>query len=172
MLKTTGEKGYLPLREVAETVTRYGRGYILFTKWKVETKFCKKNGYAFNAKIIYGDTDSDFARHDDPEFPLLRREGDPWKYELVDPKTQKVTVITSLYDFDYVREVGQEMAKYVTEEIGVSPMSLAYEKSFNGILLVSKKRYAGHKLVWDWDKTLKKYYLKPGDTKFSATGKP
>lgn len=160
----TGEKGYLPLREIAETVTRYGRGYILFTKWKVESKFNRKNGYPFDAKAIYGDTDSDFIRHDNIEAPLLRPEGDPWKYDLVNPTDPKKNMtITSKYDFDLVRDYGIEMAKYITDEIGIDPMCLAYEKSFNGILLVSKKRYAGFKLVWDKG-------ILTGDTKFSATG--
>lgn len=44
--------------EIASTVTREGRGLILRGKNFVETKYTKKNGYEFDAKVIYGDTDS------------------------------------------------------------------------------------------------------------------
>lgn len=46
-------------RAVAESVTAYGRQMIEEgVKNMVETKFCKQNGYSFDASVIYGDTDS------------------------------------------------------------------------------------------------------------------
>lgn len=50
----TGAHGYLPLREVAESVTRYGRGYIMTTSHHITSHFNKAHGYPFNTRIIYG----------------------------------------------------------------------------------------------------------------------
>lgn len=41
-----------------QSVTAFGRMMIERTKELVESKFTVENGYATNAKVIYGDTDS------------------------------------------------------------------------------------------------------------------
>jgi DNA polymerase delta subunit 1 len=39
-------------------VTAYGRKMLEMTRTLVTEKFCKKNGYASDANVLYGDTDS------------------------------------------------------------------------------------------------------------------
>jgi hypothetical protein len=51
-------KGVLPGKYIAETVTTMGRAIIIATKTLIEAHFCQANGYEYDAKIIYGDTDS------------------------------------------------------------------------------------------------------------------
>ncbi|KAI9333940.1 DNA polymerase family B-domain-containing protein [Zopfochytrium polystomum] len=50
--------GKLPLLAISSSVTAYGRVMIEKTKQLVEEKFCVANGYAHDARVIYGDTDS------------------------------------------------------------------------------------------------------------------
>ncbi|KAI8851031.1 DNA polymerase family B-domain-containing protein [Chytridium lagenaria] len=50
--------GKLPLLAISSSVTAYGREMIDKTKLLVEEKFCIKNGYQHDARVIYGDTDS------------------------------------------------------------------------------------------------------------------
>nr|BCB92270.1 DNA polymerase delta catalytic subunit [Eulimnadia braueriana] len=55
---TGAQIGKLPCLEISQSVTAFGRQMIEKTKMEVEEKFCVKNGYAHDAKVIYGDTDS------------------------------------------------------------------------------------------------------------------
>jgi len=48
--------------EIAATVTATGRDMIAETISLVETRFTRKNGYPYDAQIVYGDTDSVFVR--------------------------------------------------------------------------------------------------------------
>jgi len=50
--------GQLPCIEIASSVTSYGRYLLETTKTYVEENYSVKNGYQFNAEVIYGDTDS------------------------------------------------------------------------------------------------------------------
>ncbi|XP_074567466.1 DNA polymerase delta catalytic subunit [Curcuma longa] len=50
--------GQLPCLEISSSVTSYGRQMIEHTKKMVEEKFTISGGYAHNAEVIYGDTDS------------------------------------------------------------------------------------------------------------------
>ncbi|TPX57005.1 DNA-directed DNA polymerase [Powellomyces hirtus] len=50
--------GKLPLLAISSSVTAYGREMIELTKSRVESKYTIENGYEFDAKVIYGDTDS------------------------------------------------------------------------------------------------------------------
>jgi DNA polymerase delta subunit 1 len=50
--------GQLPCVPVASSVTSYGRILLLETKKFVTGKYTKANGYAYDAEVIYGDTDS------------------------------------------------------------------------------------------------------------------
>lgn len=50
--------GQLPMKQISESVTNYGRDMIMLTLQTVEEYFSKKNGYEHDAEVIYGDTDS------------------------------------------------------------------------------------------------------------------
>merc|ERR1740121_3070091 len=50
--------GDLPCLEISSSVTGFGRGMIDETKRQVEAKYFIQNGYAHDAQVIYGDTDS------------------------------------------------------------------------------------------------------------------
>nr|CAH8853722.1 unnamed protein product [Trichobilharzia regenti] len=55
---TGAQVGKLPCLEISASVTSFGRLMIEQTKTHVEQKFSIANGYAHNAVVIYGDTDS------------------------------------------------------------------------------------------------------------------
>jgi DNA polymerase delta subunit 1 len=55
---TGAQIGQLPCLNISSSVTAYGRQMIEATKHSVETQFSPSNGYASQAQVIYGDTDS------------------------------------------------------------------------------------------------------------------
>jgi len=55
---TGAQVGKLPCLEISGSVTSFGRQMIDQTKQHVEAKYVTENGYAHNATVIYGDTDS------------------------------------------------------------------------------------------------------------------
>lgn len=50
--------GKLPCLAISSSVTAFGRQMIEKTKQEVEQQYSTKNGYDYDAKVIYGDTDS------------------------------------------------------------------------------------------------------------------
>merc|ERR1712048_510909 len=54
--------GVLPCLQISSSVTAFGRLMIDQTKQQVEEKYCIKNGYANDAQVVYGDTDSVFVK--------------------------------------------------------------------------------------------------------------
>ena len=55
---TGATNGKLPCLEIASSTTAFGRQMIERTKTEVENRYCIANGYAHDAQVIYGDTDS------------------------------------------------------------------------------------------------------------------
>merc|ERR1740121_3281071 len=55
---TGATQGNLACLEISASVTAFGRTMIDHTKKMVETEFCIQKGYAHDAQVIYGDTDS------------------------------------------------------------------------------------------------------------------
>ena len=55
---TGAQKGYLPCLQIASTVTAIGQAMIKQTKETVEGIYTVKNGYKYDAEVVYGDTDS------------------------------------------------------------------------------------------------------------------
>lgn len=53
--------GQMPCLEISESVTGYGRQMIDHTKTMVERDYSIKNGFKYDAEVIYGDTDSVFV---------------------------------------------------------------------------------------------------------------
>ncbi|CAE7637243.1 POLD1 [Symbiodinium sp. CCMP2592] len=50
--------GVLPCLDISSSVTAFGRTMIDHTKQMVQENFCIEKGYAHDAEVIYGDTDS------------------------------------------------------------------------------------------------------------------
>ena len=50
--------GQLPCVPIASSTTSYGRNLLLETRNFVESTYNTKNGYTYNADVVYGDTDS------------------------------------------------------------------------------------------------------------------
>ena len=55
---TGAQVGQLPCLEISSSVTAFGRQMIHKTKELVEAHYSRANGFDFDAKVIYGDTDS------------------------------------------------------------------------------------------------------------------
>jgi DNA polymerase delta subunit 1 len=55
---TGAQVGQLPCLAISSSVTAFGRIMIEKTKQLVLEKYVKENGYEFDCKVIYGDTDS------------------------------------------------------------------------------------------------------------------
>ena len=68
--------GKLPCLEISSSVTAYGRTMIEHTKNLVEAKYNKANGYAHDAEVVYGDTDSVFVKFGAPDVAESMRLGE------------------------------------------------------------------------------------------------
>lgn len=105
--------GPLPCLEVASAVTAFGREMIQATKKHVEAHFVKANGFAHDAVVLYGDTDSVMVRFGDDDLPL-----------------------------EEAMRLSAEAAK-VCSAAFPAPVRLEFEKVYKPFLLMAKKRYAG-----------------------------
>lgn len=110
---TGAMNGPLPCLEVAGAVTAYGREMIQATKRLVEMQFTQEKGYACDAEVLYGDTDSVMVRFGSDD--------------------------TSL---EQTMQLSQEAAR-VCSEAFPHPVRLEFEKVYRPFLLMNKKRYAG-----------------------------
>ena len=110
---TGATNGPLPCLEVAGAVTAFGREMIQATKAKVESHFSITNGYAHNAEVVYGDTDSVMVKFGPEGFPL-----------------------------EEASKLSNEACK-VCSSIFPAPVRLEFEKIYRPFLLMAKKRYAG-----------------------------
>jgi DNA polymerase delta subunit 1 len=105
----------LPLLAIAESVTAIGRADILMVKRLAEEMFP-------NGQVVYGDTDSVFVR-----MPLA-------------PEIAGVTMDGVL--------AASSMAMALADKVNAklkSPKKIEFEKVFDTMMLLSKKRYAGTK---------------------------
>lgn len=59
---TGAQVGKLPCLAISQSVTAFGRTMIEQTKREIEQRYTRSNGYPFDAKVIYGDTDSVMIR--------------------------------------------------------------------------------------------------------------
>jgi len=55
---TGAQIGQLPCLQISASVTAFGQEMIKKTRDMVLEKYCKKNGFEYDAEVIYGDTDS------------------------------------------------------------------------------------------------------------------
>ena len=110
----------IPLRAIAETTTGLGRKDIQRVKEIAESMFTTAKGFAGNAKVVCGDTDSVFVSM--PLDPSLKG---------LEAIAESMRMADSLADI-----VNAEMKK---------PKKIEPEKVFANILLMKKKRYAGLK---------------------------
>jgi DNA polymerase elongation subunit (family B) len=65
---TGARRGKLPCLEISGSVTAYGRDMINLTRTKIEERYCRKNGFSCDAKVIYGDSVTE-------DTPILVRRG-------------------------------------------------------------------------------------------------
>lgn len=108
--------GKLPCFEISASVTAYGRQMIDITSKTVVEHYNKKNGYDFDAVVIYGDTDSVMV---------------VFGYE------------NTLEGRIMCMKLGKEASELVTKKF-ISPINLEFEKLLVPYLLINKKRYAGY----------------------------
>jgi DNA polymerase delta subunit 1 len=94
-----------------------GRGLIDKTKALVEAHYCVANGYAGNATVVYGDTDSVMIR-----FAVMDEKG---------PDAVKQAFVLA-------KDAAQRVSQAFPE-----PVKLEFEKVYRPYMLFSKKRYAG-----------------------------
>jgi len=120
--------GALPCLTISGAVTSFGRDMIHDTKAFVESHYSIKNGFACDADVVYGDTDSVMI-----------------KFGTTSDDT-KVTMAQAM-------EYGKAAADLVTEKLFIPPIKLEFEKVYLPYLLMNKKRYAG--MLWTttdkWD---------------------
>jgi DNA polymerase delta subunit 1 len=105
--------GPLPCLEVARAVTSYGRQMIHATKCLVESHFVKTKGYACDAKVLYGDTDSVMVRFGSDDLSM-----------------------------EEAMKLSKEAAE-VCSAAFPDPVHLEFEKVYRPFLLMAKKRYSG-----------------------------
>jgi DNA polymerase delta subunit 1 len=67
--------GQLPCLEISSSVTAFGREMIELTKRAVEEHFTVRNGYAADARVVYGDTDSVMVRFGSADVPQAMKMG-------------------------------------------------------------------------------------------------
>jgi len=120
--------GALPCLTISGAVTSFGRDMIHDTKQFVESHYSVKNGFACNADVVYGDTDSVMIKFGTTS------------------DDKKVSMAQAM-------ELGNAAADLVTEKLFIPPIKLEFEKVYLPYLLMNKKRYAG--MLWTkpthWD---------------------
>mmetsp|Transcript_121587 Transcript_121587/g.189883 ORF Transcript_121587/g.189883 Transcript_121587/m.189883 type:complete len:1100 (-) Transcript_121587:165-3464(-) len=105
--------GPLPCLEVARSVTAYGREMIQGTKKLIEDHFVQSKGYAYDAKVLYGDTDSVMVRFGSDDLTM-----------------------------EDAMKLSKEAASLCSAAFP-DPVHLEFEKVYRPYLLMAKKRYAG-----------------------------
>lgn len=120
--------GSLSMKQIAFSTTEYGRAMIAILVEFVTTTYTRKNGYPFDIVVVYGDTDSIFI--------VFRN----CTKDLYLEGTDKL-------DINKIIDESIKISKRATETLYKAPHNLQFEKVFSGLILVSKKRYAGLKIV-------------------------
>lgn len=136
--------GQLPCLEVATSITCFGRDMIEYTKSRVEELYTKENGYAANAMVIYGDTDSVMVRFGTDSIEEAMKLG---ASSFCTFSCGLRLVLVELHVWVHIPVLpyfgsGQEAANRISSEF-VSPIKLEFEKVYCPFLLMNKKRYAG-----------------------------
>ena len=108
----------LPFRQIAESVTGWGREMIGLTAKTAEKEFTVANGWPFEVEVIYGDTDSVMIK---------------CKIDMNNPRA-----VAMALDF------GPKAAAFISK-LFPFPIKLEFEKVYYPYLLMNKKRYAGLK---------------------------
>ncbi|KAL3911039.1 MAG: hypothetical protein SGILL_007442, partial [Bacillariaceae sp.] len=158
--------GQLPCLPIASSVTSYGRYLLERTKEYVETTYTQANGYAHDAVVVYGDTDSvmvKFGTMDPKEtFPLaieaaekcskifpdpilLEFEKVYWPYLLMNKKRYAGLMWTNEDKYDYMDTKGLETVRrdncgLVREVIQTSLDMILINKDEDGAVAYVKKQ--------------------------------
>lgn len=123
-------------------MTAFGREMIELTKLKIESKYTVANGYASDASVIYGDTDSVMIRFGTTTSSREEEEGGGGAVGAA-------------------MEMAVQAAEYVNTFF-VRPIKLEFEKVYYPYLLMNKKRYAA--LLWTNPSTFDKMDCKGIET--------
>src|SRR3989344_3589503 len=115
------DKGKLPLKNLAQSVTAIARDGLFKTVHLVETQLNREHGYPFDAQVIYGDTDSVFVY-----LKGLLQYCD-------NDRTKAIR---------YTMNNMPAMAKEITKNFPPT-MNLAFEKVIWNMALLTMKRYCG-----------------------------
>jgi DNA polymerase delta subunit 1 len=118
---TGASVGKLPCLEIGSAVTAVGRKMIEIAKNFVESYYTKANGFNFDAKVVYGDTDS----------IMVHAPGITIKEAIEIGKKAEI-------------EATEAVRKEVKDTTNI--IKFAFEKVYCPYLLIQKKRYAG--LLW------------------------
>ena len=110
---------HIPLRPIAETTTGLGRKDIEEVKRLAEGYFTMENGYEENGEVVCGDTDSVFIR-------IPNKRG-----------REPLTIAETM-------EEAKRFAELVNSRMK-RPKSIEFEKVYENLLLMKKKRYIGNK---------------------------
>lgn len=97
-----------------------------------------ENGYDYDAKVIYGDTDSVMVRFGCPDIETSMQLGASSRYA-------PFVLFGSLLTLRSLALSGAEAADLVSQKF-IKPIKLEFEKVYFPYLLINKKRYAG--LYW------------------------
>lgn len=73
---TGASNGKLPCLAIASSTTSFGRQMIEFTRDEVQKQYCIANGYAYDAQVVYGDTDSVMVKFGTKELAEAMRLGE------------------------------------------------------------------------------------------------
>lgn len=106
---------------------------------EVEKEYRMDNGYDFDARVIYGDTDSVMVKFGCPDLETSMRLG-----RSSSSNSQATAMLTSAC-LRSSSLSGAEAADLVSAKF-VKPIKLEFEKVYFPYLLINKKRYAG--LYW------------------------
>lgn len=123
---TGATSGFGYCRAIAAAVTAAGRFIIMATKAIVEAEFTPARGYAYTARVVYGDTDSVFVR-----------------IEPVGTMTLEESAAAAICMAAFVTAYFQRLYGARAD----NRLKIVFEKIFSKIIFYAKKRYVG----WKWE---------------------
>jgi len=129
--------GSLPCIEISSSVTSYGRDMINIVKKYIENEFTIKNGYDYDSKVIYGDTDSVMVN--------FCGNNTGFNYDNKKNVNNNINNKNNLTVSKAI-ELGKIASDKINRNLFKKPISIEFEKVYYPYILMKKKRYVG--LFW------------------------